>query len=40
MAIDKGGKIISHPLKTDDLFTLGIFQSHVFESGVQCTIPC
>ena len=40
MAIDEGDKIIFHALKVDDFLTLGIFHSHAFETGVQCTITC
>ena len=40
IAIDKGDKIISHPLKINDLFTLGIFHSNAFQTRVQCTISC
>ena len=38
MAIDKGDKIISHAPKIDYFFTSGIFHSHAFEAGVQCTL--
>ena len=40
MAINEGDNIIFHALKVDDFLTLGIFHSHAFDTGVQCTITC